>query len=1669
MTSINRSCCCGAQYKAELCESLSRIGETYNSSYALWLPSNLYGNPGTYTTGHYFKDNQNLCYGPAFTNQMDATGADRTTPEVPLGGVGYTTNVSALKFVNDAKANTVNFANCEDCLRYHITHKNTLDGTAGDGSYGRLYAILAQCDCNDYFQFNQDNDGGDESAFERFAWPTCKIEMSTDATSPPDTYQTTHDDCPAGRTRSGEELNDYKIYNEASNTQQDGVPNDMAATYFYLDYTPLLEEVRDSSSTNPFYITPDADILGVPYDNPNHTAVNPGDGTSRSIPNATLVTGGKITFASDETDKNNVNHRFGGSGSRVPLNFFSGSNRSSNYFAFDNTNYNVVTANNQSITLLAGGVSKTYTLITTGTPSGTQFKAETSATQTAANFKAVVEGSNGHGLAKLMVETQNNEVYITQTVPGEAGNTAVTNSGNFNNATSFNISSTFTGGSDQSDNMTTEGDNKGTFVIMKVDPLVDTTYNQSRAVYRAFKVVGFSQYKPAVDSSYTSSAGAIKELKLSHVDEIHFRMNPLGSSLYYGAESALAEANSSSCYGSNSSNPVKNTALLGTAKILGGLNTDAATASNKWQGGDPCTRAYLSNPSLNGTGAALKIKDYGDFCKNSQYLPETVTIVREFDITTKNSPWMNAAVSDKRRRNCLGNFDNVHVAWDDSDKHIKDGEFGTTLGLSGAPWGSDVLGGGPDESGVLRLEFTYTRNTKTTCNLVDAQPLDFPTVDPNRNYAFECPNLTNGRIDLGQTEPYTCHYKLASITSNQGDVIHWISDPSIYLRNPLLGEVTDSNARTLLDRRYLIDSNDTNCVVSGTQLGCNGDSTVERLFYNNNIIGKDNNGNTLSRTNTARRQYNALSSACIDPPDGEENAYYANVCKNSNGSYYWYGGYDFGVACPILTCANPLCLSNIGSTNFKRNGNFNNSFFSGLSFCELSGELNDPNSVVLSGPLVEAWCPPTLTVEENRGQKDPVDPGRRLDARTAYVGLGIPSYAPTHPSESLSNAGEIDSRFNIYPSTGIYNYDDNEISGGLGANAGGHTFMPTFTIGIRHVPLPDTKSNQAFLKSDEIGVDPPAGGASRDELNGENFERFRYELSTYVIPAGLYVFRIEDGDICTSDSGSLNTTSATNRCVFGFSMPIPQSVHTTHFNNTSTRIPPKFLQWWEGFYRSYAQPGQKTFASSLTPFTKGLPSCLDNDNMTTSMFHAGSEWEYCGDMEGGNHQDTAIQTICDCVTNSTANCNSYWDSCCTIKSGGSCGGDGQPTCSCAACQTDCVGGGFGQDDSCQYGGDGEEPPITGIEPCDGCYGGGSDGSFSCPVDSFGRCTDEHIVLSNPDLDASNNNNIVEIVEGDIHEITCREAAAIEVFKQSTQNAAIATSCLYEDDWSFYQECFEAAEYVCCCAGNAAIGGYCCGIEDDPVRDENNFTCGQCSTIGRLNQPGQSTCSSEQNCCYNRAGCSQNGEYWGPSKGKTGNSWAKTLDRWEIRSGVAPPSIRALTSAKEAWRHIPKNTSGQNVAISGSNNGSSASSRLLFYPPSHDSATNMNLNCDIRFIKPPNKYLYSQIQYDPLNHYDAPDNDGTTQECGFCQNQVTDNIANEYTSRYFGKKTPVSTFASQTHNWSTTHGLIHVSSLIDMGCSDRDYVSKYSSNLVWHGSFTQLDYKTYRDNTSLTIA
>ena len=203
MSSNNRTCCCTKKNKAEVVESLSRIGKSYENNYGLWANESLYGVAGTYTTGHYFKDNQNLCFGPVITDQM-VNGADaRTADETPVGGLSYESNITSLNFRNDSKSGTVNFANCEDCLRYHLTHVNTLDGDTSShtdsdgvqftGSYGRLYAVLVQCDCNDYFQFNQNDDAASDgsgggvsgaAAFQRFAWPTCRIEETAPDNSP---------------------------------------------------------------------------------------------------------------------------------------------------------------------------------------------------------------------------------------------------------------------------------------------------------------------------------------------------------------------------------------------------------------------------------------------------------------------------------------------------------------------------------------------------------------------------------------------------------------------------------------------------------------------------------------------------------------------------------------------------------------------------------------------------------------------------------------------------------------------------------------------------------------------------------------------------------------------------------------------------------------------------------------------------------------------------------------------------------------------------------------------------------------------------------------------------------------------------------------------------------------------------------------------------------------------------------------------------------------------------------------------------------------------------------------------------------------------------------------------------------------------------------------------
>tara|TARA_X000001382_G_scaffold59462_2_gene40965 strand:+ start:9639 stop:14492 length:4854 start_codon:yes stop_codon:yes gene_type:complete len=1616
MSSNDSNCCCTNKNKAEVCESLSRIGETYDVNYGLWANESLYGTPGTYTTGHYFKDNQNLCFGPIITDQMVAGGDARTAEEAPTGGLSYETNISSFNYRNDSKAGTVNFANCEDCLRYHITHVNTLDGdtsvnTDSDGvsftgSYGRLYAILAQCDCNDYFQFNQDNDAGAESVFERFAWPTCKIEEKTDAG---ETYDVQKTLCPTGRTAKDQENYDYKTYNEASASVQDGIPDDMGHTYFYLDYTPMVEEVRESSHPN--YITPNATQTGVTYNTPNHTLANPGDGTTRSVPNATLDDADKITFASDTTSKTSFN-RLWGTGSRVPLNFCSGENRASTYLKFHSSNYNSV--NNGTIQLIAGGVTKTYTIINTGSPSGTQFLATTSAEQTAINFKTVVEGTNGHGLDKLMVEYHGGEVYITQTAPGEAGNTTVTTAASFDNTTEFNAKN-FIGGTDKSDNMTQDGDNKGTFVVMKIDPAIDGSYDTNRAVYRAFKVIGFSQYKPSVFTSHTGETDAIKELPLGHVDEIHFRMNPQDSTVYYGAESAIAEANSSSCY--NQAAASSNTAQLGTGAILSGLNTGAASGSNKWQGGDPCTRS--NDNAADSQGQELKVIDYGDFCKNSQYLPETITIQREFPLESTTSPWASGAISDPRQNTCL-NGQQVSNFNDSTDLILK---ADAADGISFAPWGNTTveLGQESDAGTVLRLTFTYTRNPKASCNLVDAQSLDFGSIHPTKK-GFQAPKASDRSIDPNDTEDYSCHYQLASISSNQGDIIHWVKDPYILLKD------TVTNAGTLLDRRFLKDTND-----STQQSPVNGDSTIEKLFIKNNITGS---GYTASEY--AERQNNHQSSASIDTGSLDvtydySNPYTADVTRNEYGAYYRYGGYKYPIGGGTSGGFQVFCdgetYAGYGGTKITRKGRESNSYFSGRDYGQngLSDNNDDINTTRNPLDTADALCP-----NDGTGSSDPIDPFSKLDARSAYVGLGIPSFAPEHYSSSSGTDGTIPEDYHVYHDDQLYHWDD-----GLGANAGGHTFMPTFTIGIKHSPKIDTRSELQFTKS-QLGL--PSTG-TRDELNGENFRRFRYECSTYVIPAGLYVFRIEDADVCTDDSSGedLNGTSATNRCVFGLSMPIPKSVHDAHIANTSNRIHPKYLQWWEGFYRSYAQPGSKAYSKDSS-YSNGIdfPACIGS---VTSIFQGASAWEFCGELEGTSQQQRPLtsaiaeaqnlpvqRNVCSCssVLEEGEFVNVPYPQTACSKFNFDNADESLGTCCCTSADCEAGGGACGGGENC--GDSGNESKVGDCSSSCGQVGGGE----AClEGNDLAYWTTEFIGGTAPGCPQSTGEDPEPNVPTPCYCAVCE----------------VDDNCL--DTWDEF--CVTIANDFCCCTGCKNQGGC------------DNYDCNGDGLPGGGGPGDFGSCIGENTCCNNKAGCSMYGGYWGPLHSRGGlNNWLH-LDRWEIRSGIAPSSIRG-TAAGTAWANTPRNTNGTNKTISGSGHGSTTVSQELFYPAAHDDVDSPFLNCDMRFIKPANPYLYTQIQYDPTNGYN--NGSGTAGECGFCQGLIDETFNNS--AEFFGKLSAV-TSGVQTNNWSTSHGLLHVSSLVDMGCSDRDYVSLYNNNLVWSGSFTQLDYIKYTDNTSLTVA
>lgn len=1647
MPSNNRNCCCTKFNKAEVSETISRIGNSLNDSHGLWVPENLYGNAGAYTTGHYFRDNQNCCYGPVITDQMTASGA-RTADEVPTGGLSYSTNISQLNFVNDSKSGTVNLANCEDCLRYHITHKNTKDDAGGGQRYGRLYAILAQCDCNDYFQFNQD-DHSDSNIFERFAWPTCEIEQDTPAGNP---YTTTHDTCPTGRTREDEENFDYKSYDESSATVQDGIPDDMGNTYFYLDYTPLLEEVRDSN--HPHYINPNAAQTGTDYNTPSHALAAPGDGTTREVPNSTLLTAGKITFASDSTSKQNFNQQYGGSESRVPLNFCSGANRASNYFKFG-SGFNGT--NTGEFTITAGGETKTYKLKNTGSPNAAnqEFLGVTSAPQTAINFKTIVESANGHGLDKVMVELHGEGVYITKTTPGEAENNTSTANAAFKTACDVDPLASFVGGTNKSDNMTQTGDNKGTFVVMKIDPAIDGAYNTNRAVYRAFKVIGFSQFPPTVGSSYTGTQGAIKELKLGHVDEIHFRMNPHGSTVYYGTESAIAEANGSSCYNASASNA--NTAQLGTGTILSGLNTGNTTDNTKWQGGNPCTR---TNAATGSQGAELKLEDYSDFCKTSEYLPETITIVREFDLTDADNPWANAAVSDSRFEDCLSSAE-VFSNWDDSGQKIAK----TTVaeGISGPPWGAPEevgLSGEEDASDKLRLVFTYIRNTKASCNLVDALPLSFGTVNRNKDYAFECPKENNGvgtrlSINPNDTENYVSHYELSSIQDNQGGVIHWVTDPAVFLEDT---QENTANASILLDRRYLEDSND---VVGGTGEGSrNGDSTIEELFKKNKF---SNTGNVIDVAEHAK-QNNHRASACMITPENNSSTtpYIPRPYENSNGSYYVYGGYQYGLGGSIQVGTQIQCKEDVGANVSIYQGDYEQSTFGGLSFADLTDSNDDANTEVVlnneSGKTLACTASEVQDGLDRPSSLDPVDSQNRFYGRTAYTGLGIPSYAPVHYNYTANAAsGKIEAKFDVYSSNGKYNFSTDIEDGGRGQNFGGHTFMPTFTIGIKHTAK-DTKTGKQFLKASGTG------NGTREELNGENFNRFRYECSTYVIPAGLYLFRIEEADKCSDDSGgggnNLNTDSAQNRCVFGISMPIPESVHTAHRQNTSNRIPPRYLQWWEGFYRSYAQPGVNAFADSLgntDAITKRPLSCLGG---ASSILQGSMEWRECTEGIFSGFRNKTLFKICECAEAKLANASQFFplNSLCTSYNNDGNGVD-QGTCECG--KEDCSSGGA----NCTNDDGGGPGGVN-----DNAFGACCDGSnnFEClyvnsksgdPSEWPGNITTKRLGLQN-----SQPSFIYDIPEASL--ISCKEAVVIKMMESGDyQNQDIIdtwNSTQYSgqgDNWGDFGA--EVAWEVCClCESFNDLG-------DDIVCPRQGFGGGD-----------GTTCAGPITCCGNRAGCSVNGRYWGPEVLPNDANWSNVLDRFEIRSGVSPPRIRSsfvLTpsglSGRDGWEQAPRNTdaspTGAVEEIKGSNFGSSARSRRLFYPPNHDASNQVNAsnqNCDLRFIKNPNPYLYTQIQYDPDGSFPTG---GTAGECGFCQSVIQGDSSKEYTTRFFGKKVDSAT-SPLGSNFSTTHGLIHVSSLVDMGCSDRDYRSSGNGQTIWLGSFSQLDYFDYTSNSSLTV-
>ena len=127
---------------------------------------------------------------------------------------------------------------------------------------------------------------------------------------------------------------------------------------------------------------------------------------------------------------------------------FSSAVKASATFTFGATEFDDV--NNGTLTLIDNaGLSKTYIIRNDYGASGAlEFNAGGSAAVAAANFKALVEGSNGHDGTIVVTDGGSGVITIEQATPGTGGNTTITPAANWNNTTSVNVGAAFAGGFD---------------------------------------------------------------------------------------------------------------------------------------------------------------------------------------------------------------------------------------------------------------------------------------------------------------------------------------------------------------------------------------------------------------------------------------------------------------------------------------------------------------------------------------------------------------------------------------------------------------------------------------------------------------------------------------------------------------------------------------------------------------------------------------------------------------------------------------------------------------------------------------------------------------------------------------------------------------------------------------------------------------------------------------------------------------------------------------------------------------------------------------------------------------------------------------------------------------------------------------------------------------------